>query len=127
MGARACGADDAPMFEDQALPQQVTALPQIGHAPLHVCPSCSSPLVQLVAYEDAGEGHWALTLRCPECESLTAGVAADEACAELDRELERGTEELFTALLQVQRRQMVSEVDRFVAALRADLILPEDF
>lgn len=115
------------MFEDQALPQRATALPQIGHSPLHVCPTCSSSLVQLVAYEDAGAGHWQLTLRCPECESVTSGIASDEECAALDHELERGTEELFTSLLQVQRRQMLAEVDAFVAAIQADLILPEDF
>lgn len=94
---------------------------------LHVCRSCRSDLVQLVDHEDAGAGHWTLTLRCPECETYTTGRVPDEACADLDEELERGTHELLDSLLLLQREQMEAEVERFVGALAADLLLPEDF
>ncbi|WP_354697651.1 hypothetical protein DSM112329_03287 [Paraconexibacter sp. AEG42_29] len=114
------------MFEHMGQHETAT-LPIIGDAPLHQCRCCSSSLVQLVEYQDAGEGHWHLTLHCPECETFSAGTATDEVCAAFDLELEQGTEELFVSLLQLQRDQMMDDVEQFVAALAADLVLPEDF
>ena len=35
---------------------------------MHVCPSCSSVLVQPVNWHEQGDGHWHVELRCPECE-----------------------------------------------------------
>src|SRR3954454_12286874 len=35
---------------------------------LHRCPGCSSELVYPVAWEEADESHWSITLRCPNCE-----------------------------------------------------------
>ena len=41
---------------------------------LHVCPECSSELVYPVAWEEADEAHWSITLRCPNCEWGEDGV-----------------------------------------------------
>ena len=41
---------------------------------LHVCPNCSSQLVQPVEWEPVGDEAWSVLLRCPECEVFQAGV-----------------------------------------------------
>jgi hypothetical protein len=94
---------------------------------LHVCRNCRSELMQLVAYEDAGEHHWTVELRCPECESTVSGRVPDWRCEQLDEELERGTHALLDALQTVQQEILEAEVEAFAAALAADLLLPEDF
>jgi hypothetical protein len=94
---------------------------------LHVCAACSSHLVQLTAFEDAGDRHWHLTLRCPECWATSWCTVPDEACAELDHELDRGVAALLAALAEVQREIMAHDIDTFVAALAAGFVLPEDF
>ncbi len=96
-------------------------------AGLHVCAACSSPLVQLTAFEDAGDRHWHLTLRCPECWATSWCTVPDEACAKLDHELDRGVAILLADLDEVQREIMAGEIDTFVAALNAGFVLPEDF
>jgi hypothetical protein len=98
-----------------------------GRVALHVCAACSSPLVQLTAFEDAGDNHWHLTLRCPECWGTSWCTVPDTACAELDHELDRGVAVLVGALDAVQREIAAAEIESFAAALAAGLILPEDF
>jgi hypothetical protein len=78
---------------------------------LHVCLVCGSKLVQLSDLEVSdGDRSW-LTLRCPECESVSYGEFDNSAVEELERELERGEQEL----------------GRLLAALEADAIQPIDF
>jgi hypothetical protein len=94
---------------------------------LHVCPDCSSPLVAPVAWEQAGPREWAVTIQCPNCEWWDADVFDEEAVERFDEELDRGTEALVRDLLRLMRANMEDDVERFVTALRADAILPEDF
>jgi hypothetical protein len=94
---------------------------------LHVCPTCASQLVVPVAWEEAGPAQWAVTLQCPNCEWWDADVF-DEGLIELfDEELDRGTEALVRDLLRLMRANMEDDVERFLAALAADQIWPEDF
>jgi hypothetical protein len=51
----------------------------------------------------------------------------DSACVALDHELDRGVCVLVAALDEVQREVMAGEIDAFVAALAAGIVLPEDF
>jgi hypothetical protein len=44
-----------------------------------------------------------------------------------DEELDRGTEALVRDLKQLTRANMEEECERFIRALSADAILPEDF
>jgi hypothetical protein len=115
------------MLPDGFDQSQVHLEPLGGPLGLHVCRGCGSTLMQLVGHEDAGHGHWFLTMRCPECERWAGGRVPDAWCAELDEELERGTHRLLDALEEVQRQIMSAEVEAFVAALEDDLLLPEDF
>jgi hypothetical protein len=94
---------------------------------LHVCPACTSPLVAPVAWEPAGPSAWAVTLQCPNCEWWDADLFDDAAIERFDEELDRGTEALVRDLLRLTRANLEDDIERFVAALHADAILPEDF
>jgi hypothetical protein len=94
---------------------------------LHVCPDCTSQLVFPTSWEEAGEEAWALFLRCPNCEWAGEGVYAQDAVERLDEELDRGTQALVRDLKGLIKANMEEEIERFVGALDAGHILPEDF
>jgi hypothetical protein len=94
---------------------------------LHVCPSCSSRLVQPLEWEPAGEDSWSVLLRCPECEVFQAGVYGQEELDAYDVELDRGEALLRVAYLQLSTENMAAEIDTFANALAVGAILPEDF
>ncbi|HZV73653.1 MAG TPA: hypothetical protein VFF79_08055 [Conexibacter sp.] len=96
-------------------------------AGLHVCPECASSLVAPVAWEQAGPREWAVTIQCPNCEWWDADVFDEPTVERFDEELDRGTEALVRDLLRLMRANMEDDVERFVTALRAGAILPEDF
>lgn len=94
---------------------------------LHVCGTCASELVYPVEWQEAGAQHWQVTLRCPNCEWAGTGVFEQTAVEAFDEELDRGTEAVVRDLRRLVRANMEEQVDRFVAALQADHILPDDF
>jgi hypothetical protein len=95
---------------------------------LHVCPDCSSDLVQPIAWEQvSGSNDWRLWRRCPECEWNGDDVYRESHIDEYDEQLDFGTRELAEELRSLQQSNMEEAVERFVGALQADLILPEDF
>jgi len=94
---------------------------------LHVCPQCLSELVAPVAWEQASPREWAVTVQCPNCEWWDADIFDEATVERFDEELDRGTEALVRDLLRLMRANMEDDVERFVAALHADAILPEDF
>jgi len=94
---------------------------------LHLCPGCGSDFVHPVHWEESGTEQWEVRLRCPECEEQTTGFFAHEAIARLDEELDRGTALLVETLRRISRANFEDGIDRFVAALERDLVLPEDF
>ena len=95
---------------------------------LHVCPECSSKLVQPVAREQAAGGNdWRLWRRCPECEWNGDEIHRESTIDDYDEQLDFGTRELAEELRALQQSNMEEAIDRFVSALQADQILPEDF
>lgn len=94
---------------------------------LHLCPDCSSELVYPVAWEEADETHWSITLRCPNCEWAEEGVFAQQACDRFDDELERGTDALTRDYKRLMTANLAEEIERFASALEGDHILPMDF
>ena len=108
-------------------PEDVRAPETALDRPLHVCPECSSGLVYPTAWEEAADNGWLLTLRCPNCEWDAEDVFAHGAVEGLDEELDRGTQALVRDLRKLAHANMEEEVDRFVAALEADAVLPMDF
>jgi hypothetical protein len=94
---------------------------------LHVCPECNSELVYPVAWEEADESHWSITLRCPNCEWAEDGVYAQDDCDRFDDELERGTDALTRDYKRLMTANLADEIERFAHALEVDAILPMDF
>jgi hypothetical protein len=96
-------------------------------AGLHVCPDCASELVVPIAWAEAGQARWDVRLHCPNCDWVGGGTYAEELVERFDEVLDRGTEVLVRDLQRLVRANMEEDVERFVRALRADAILPEDF
>ena len=95
--------------------------------PLHICPHCQARLVQPVDWSEIDDTHWELTLLCPNCERSTTGIYSQAEVEELEDRLEEGLSEMLGDLHRLAQANMADEIDRFVAALGADVILPEDF
>jgi hypothetical protein len=94
---------------------------------LHICPACSSELVYPTDWAPAATQSWEVDLRCPECEWIGGGTYRQGVVDRFDETLERGTESLLHDLKVLTRANMEDQIDRFVTALTADHILPEDF
>jgi hypothetical protein len=97
------------------------------HGPLHLCPDCQCELVQPVSWAEASDDHWELLLRCPNCEWCTEGIYEHSAVQDLEERLDDGLADMLSDLQRLTQANMADEIDRFLAALQADLILPEDF
>ncbi len=119
--------DHSPQLDPSTFkPSERTPLPERAKA-LHICPSCDSELVYPVDWAPADRTRWAVDLHCPDCDWATTGVYSQEIVDRFDEALDRGTEALLTDLSLLARANMEEQIERFVAALNADLILPEDF
>jgi hypothetical protein len=118
------------VYLDNPLPPSLSA----GHRradpttePLHVCFYCAGELVHPVDWSEAGPSQWRILLRCPECEATREGVFEQGVVESLDDELDRATGALLSDLQRVTHANMAEEIDLFVRALDADLIVPADF
>jgi hypothetical protein len=121
-------------FKDADAPRPEAAAPQAPeHAPaepqqdLHVCVECASELVYPVQWEEAGPSNWSVLLHCPNCDIYREGVFTQENVEAFDEELDRGGDALARDYKRLMRSNMADEIERFVGALEADAILPEDF
>jgi ribosomal protein L37AE/L43A len=94
---------------------------------LHVCPSCESDLVQPMAWSETPDGRWDLALECPNCGRSESGTFTRLQVEKLEDHLDEGLTEMIADLQRLTQANMAADVDRFVAALVADFILPEDF
>jgi hypothetical protein len=94
---------------------------------LHICGDCCCDLVQPVAWSEAADERWELTLECPNCGWLSEGVFDREQVDRLEENLDEGLADMLRDLQRLTQANMADEIDRFTAALHADYILPEDF
>ena len=94
---------------------------------LTLCPCCSRDLVYPVDWEPAGRHGWSISLRCPECEWRDEGVFSQEIADRFDDALDASIQAVLEDYQSLVRANMESDVKRFLKALDADLILPEDF
>jgi hypothetical protein len=95
---------------------------------LHVCPRCSSSLVQPTRWEQtAKRGHWRLWRRCPECEWRCDGIHGEREIDAFDEKLDDGAEALASELAEFERECLREIADAFSTALAADLITADDF
>ena len=98
-----------------------------GGTGLHVCEDCQSNLVQPVAWSEVPGSRWELLLACPNCGWEVEGVFSQSQVQELEERLDEGLADMLSDLQRLTEANMAEEIDRFVNALQADLILPEDF
>lgn len=94
---------------------------------LHVCTSCGGEFVHPLDWSEEHPGFWRILLRCPECEEIREGVFGQAAVERLDEELDRATAALLSDLRRMTHANMAQEIDFFVRALQADVIVPSDF
>jgi hypothetical protein len=121
-------APEAEAAVDAPQTEAPMAQPQKGiERDLHVCPECTSDLVYPLAWEEADETHWSISLRCPNCEWGEDGVYPQDDCDRFDDELERGTDALTRDYKRLMTANLADEIERFAQALEIDAILPMDF
>ena len=108
---------------------EVVRLGETSHGvpSLHICPECNSELVQPIDWSEAPDGRWNLTLNCPNCEWYTEGLYSQNEVRELEDRLDEGLADMLRDLQRLAQANMADQVDRFVTALHADQVLPEDF
>jgi hypothetical protein len=94
---------------------------------LHACVSCKHELVYPLLCVQEGPKYWRMTLRCPDCETDREGLFTQEAVDSFTDVLDRGERRLLNELARLARERMHEEVEFFIRALNADLILPSDF
>jgi len=94
---------------------------------LTICGTCHANLVYPIDWHEAGTRHWEVTLRCPNCEWIGTGIFTQELVDRFDKQLDQATESLVGDLKRLLQANMEDEIERFVAALQADAITPEDF
>jgi hypothetical protein len=94
---------------------------------LHVCLDCDSRLVYPVEWEEAGSSNWSVLLHCPNCDIQRDGVFCQDTVERFDEELDRGADALARDYKRLTRANMAEEIERFIGALQADAIVPEDF
>ncbi|MDE3131244.1 MAG: hypothetical protein KGL16_08810 [Acidobacteriota bacterium] len=94
---------------------------------LHFCRGCESELVQPTSWSETLDGRWELLLECPNCGRSESGTFTRLQVERLEDHLDEGLTEMIADLQRLTQANMVADVDRFVAALDAGLILPEDF
>ena len=104
-----------------------TAVPSQVQHELHVCRECASELVYPIQWEEAGQEYWRVSLRCPNCEWTACGVFPQDLVDLFDEKLDQGTEQVVGDLKRLMHANMSEDIDRFVAALDAGALLPEDF
>jgi hypothetical protein len=94
---------------------------------LHVCPDCNSDLVQPIDWSEAPDDCWNLALSCPNCDWYAEGLYTQDQVRELEDRLDEGLADMLRDLQRLAQANMADQIDRFVTALYADQILPEDF
>ncbi len=94
---------------------------------LCVCPHCNGELVQPLSWSETADGRWELTLECPNCWWTQSGVYERGQVERLEDKLDEGLADMIADLQRLTQANMAADVDRFIAALDVDLILPEDF
>lgn len=112
---------DASSFTARPRPEQREA------AELHICPHCASELVYPVDWSPTPNRRWNVSLRCPDCEWFGGGTYEQELVDRFDEVLDRGTEELLDDLNALTRANIEQQADRFISAIWANEVLPEDF
>jgi hypothetical protein len=101
--------------------------PTAPKLPLSCCPTCGHDRVQPTGWSEVGTSHWHVHLRCPDCEDRREAIFGQSELDEFDVALDEGTRSVAADLDLLARANMADDIDRFLKALDADHIVPEDF
>jgi hypothetical protein len=101
--------------------------PHPADGDMTVCPCCRGDFVYPTNWSPAGKLQWSVMLRCPDCEWRGGGVFDQDAVDRFDEALDDATQSVLDDLELLSRANMEEHIERFVEAINADLILPEDF
>jgi hypothetical protein len=97
-------------------------------ADLSVCSSCARDFIVPVSVVDLiDDDRCVVELQCTNCGITALRVHDDHELMELDRRLDAAQALMQEAIEVLELSDDLDRVDRFVRALRADHILPEDF
>ena len=94
---------------------------------LLVCAACRSGLMYPGDCEEGGLEHWYIELNCPDCGGRQRARFDTDMLDALDRELDRAEAEIEADLAALTRANMADYATRFISALDAGAIEPEDF
>jgi hypothetical protein len=94
---------------------------------LLVCGTCRSRLMCPTDCEEHGRDHWYIELKCADCGGHEWASFDVETLDSLDRALEQAEAEIQADLECLTRANMADYVTRFISALYAGAIEPEDF
>jgi hypothetical protein len=95
--------------------------------PLLMCPECGSDKACPMDWAEAGEHHWWLLIRCPECDAWVQATIGNRLAAVLDVELDRQQAPSARALSARVAEGMAADAEAFAAALELDLVDADDF
>jgi hypothetical protein len=101
-----------------------TAAPGSG---LHQCAMCRAECVVPVWWEEAGDDHFHMVLRCGACGTYRDLTVPNDVAIAYERDLERGMAEIRAAMDRMDRDRMALLTDAFAVALQRDLIDAGDF
>jgi hypothetical protein len=92
-----------------------------------LCGACGSDLVFPLEWDNDSRTTWQVTLRCPECGATSAEHMECWRVERLVAQLHGQKRALARELARFVVSAFVVEAERFVAALKAGHIQPEDF
>ena len=92
-----------------------------------MCPECGSDKACPMEWAEAGEHHWWLRIRCPECDAWVQATIANSLAAALDVVLNRQQAQIAAALAELEAEAMAANADLLAAALELDLVNADDF
>ena len=70
-------------------------------------------------WDEAGDDHWSLLLRCAECETYRETVVHDDVAQRYKLDLERGGAEIASTLKRLDRLHMLALLDTLHHRTRA--------
>ena len=95
--------------------------------PLLMCPECRSDKACPMDWAEAGEHHWWLLIRCPDCDVWVQATIGNRLAAVLDVELDRQQGQIARALSALEAERMAADAKAFTTALELDLVDADDF
>jgi hypothetical protein len=97
------------------------------HASLADCPACGADFVHPVEWSPQDADRWWMVLRCGGCHERREEIVSNLDAAEFDRDLDLAVALIRHEAETLSREQLAEETERFVTALKLDLIGAEDF